>query len=334
MSAGKSKALPTVKISGRNAPSSMLRCPACGQRLESPLPKLCSLCQYDFGDDRVTGADVTPYAKAYTYHQQGWWPMTKWVWFASTSRLKHLALMRTSAASRKYTRVNIFFLSLFLGLIQWVRVGWSGTIAAIGNESGVATKPFGNGWLHVAAVPRPIPMTRALDLPVDLWWNPAQSVIGMTTGMLLGLILVLLVLMLLRKGVTRALDSSYRHEQRMTAAIQYGTAWNFWILLALIVYCFIPISLIGEMSAWRWYPSANGFILVASILAGIGSTLWWIWLIRLGASAPVHCRGRVVMFYSLATPMLVVTAVYIWRDGQDMLYKFIFPLMELCEKQV
>ena len=307
----------------------MFRCPACGQRLESPLPRLCSLCQYDFGDDRVTGADVTPYAKAYTHHKPGWWEMTKWTWFAEAGRLKHLALMRTSAASRRYARVNVLLLAFLLGLLQWARVGWSGTTEAIGVNPSSVLKPDGDGWFHVASAPRPLPPDRAIELPVDLWWNPAQSMIAVSSGMVVSWMLILLVLVLLRKGVTKAHHLAYRREQRMTAAILYGTAWSFWLMVASVIFCLIPAAYIGEMKAWSWYPTENGFILMVAILAGTGSTLWWIWLIRLGASAPVNCRGQVVAFMAPGTPIIIAAAVCAWRYGLDVLYDVLFPLINL-----
>lgn len=256
--------------------------------------------------------------------------MIKWVWFAGAGRLNHVALMRTSAASRRFARINIFLLACLMGALQWTRIGWTGTTEAIGVDAGRVIKPGGEGWFHIASAPRPLLPNRALELPVDLWWNPAQSLIAMTSGMVLSLILILLVLVFLRKGVTKSLIPSYQQEQRMTAAILYGTAWSFWVMLASIVYCLTPIAYIGEISAWSIYPGENVFISVAAILAGIGSTLWWIWLIRLGATVPESCRGRVVAFFSLATPVAIAVAVCIWLYGLDWLYyDALFPVMKL-----
>lgn len=313
----------------RSSRSSTLRCPACGQCLESPLPVKCSLCHYNFGDDRATGADVTPYAKSYTQGKPGRWEMTRWTWFAGGGRLKHLALMRSSAASRRFARINVLLLSFVLGLLQWTRVGWKGMAEIDGASPDVLVKPAGEGWFHVASVPRPIPPDRAIELPIDLWWNAAQSMIAIVSGMMVALILIVLVQSWLQKGITKSHDAIYREEQRMTAALHYGTAWSFWIIIATLVLLLTPIAYVGELQSWSWYPTANGLMAVAGVFGGAGLTLWWIWLIRLGACAPASCRSRVVLYCALATPLVISAAVCIWRYGLDMLYDVLFPMMKL-----
>src|SRR3990172_1252135 len=100
------------------------RCPACGQRVDPPDAARCPLCDLNFGDNRVTGADVTPYAKAYAQGNPGWWTMCRWVWFAGSERLKHIALMRTSAAARRFAWINALWLALCIAGFQATRVGW------------------------------------------------------------------------------------------------------------------------------------------------------------------------------------------------------------------
>ena len=100
--------------------ASVSRCPACGQRLDPPGATRCPLCNFDFGDDRVTGADVTPYAKAYTQGDPGWSAMCRWVWFAGAERLKHIALMRASAAARRFAWTNTLWLALGLAVVRKV----------------------------------------------------------------------------------------------------------------------------------------------------------------------------------------------------------------------
>ncbi len=313
----------------RSSRPSTLRCPACGQRLESPLPTTCSLCHYDFGDDRATGADVTPFAKSYTHGQSGRWAMTNWTWFAGVGRLKHLALMRTSAASRRFARINILLLSFLFGLFQWTRVGWKWMAEVDGAQADTLVKPAGEGWFHVASVPRPIPLGRAIELPIDLWWNAAQSLVAVVSGMIVAFILIVVVQSWLRQGITLFHDANYRQEQRMTAALEYGTAWSFWIIIAVLILLLTPIAFVGEILSWRWCPTANGFMAVAGVYGGAGMSLWWIWLIRLGACAPASCRSRVILFCALATPLLVTAAACIWHYGLDLFYDAIFPLMKL-----
>lgn len=99
------------------------RCPACGQRVDSAAAR-CSLCDFNFGEDRVTGADVTPYAKAYAQGDPGWRTMCRWVWSSGSERLQHVALIRVSAAARRFARINALLLALGIAGFQATRVGW------------------------------------------------------------------------------------------------------------------------------------------------------------------------------------------------------------------
>ena len=53
-----------VHRTGQAKRKPLLRCPACGERIDPSSPTKCPLCEFEFGDDRVTNADVTPYAAA------------------------------------------------------------------------------------------------------------------------------------------------------------------------------------------------------------------------------------------------------------------------------
>ena len=63
---------------------SVLRCPACGQQLESSADR-CPLCEIQLGDDPITGDDLTPYARAHAQGRRGWSGMVAWVWSAGVA---------------------------------------------------------------------------------------------------------------------------------------------------------------------------------------------------------------------------------------------------------
>ncbi len=303
------------------------RCPACGQHIKQPLPTRCPLCDFDFRDSRVTGADVTPYAKCFSMGVPGWRRMSEWVWFAGWERLKHLALMRASAASRRFALVNMLMLAGGLGVFQATVVGWRWVTAAPATEPTGSTGPTGAGWIHVVAAPRPLPPDQPAEIPVDLWWSPAQMLIATATAIVAGLIVMWAVLAIVRAGVRLAHRRAYRSEQRMTAALHYSAAWGVPVVLAALVLGLRPVAFAGKMAQWSWYPDQRGLLLAAAVLAGFGVTMWWFWLWRLGAAAPARTRGRVIGFFALGTPLIAGLAAAGWWLGLRLLYAHLFTAL-------
>lgn len=314
-----------MKVARRKQP----RCPACGQRFESSSDLRCSICGFTFADDRITGADVTPYAKAYSLHEPGWRRMCEWSWFAGTERIKHLMLMRASAASRRFARINVLLLAFGLAMTQGARWGWRwvSNVAAI-EETG-STQPLGTGWVHVAAAPRPLPAGQPGELFVDLWWNPIQGGIAWVMGLCAALLLIGLILGLLRWGVEKAHHDSYRGEQRMTAAFHYASAWYVPIVLGTAVVALRPIAYVGAMARWSWVPPDRGFVLSGAVLVGVGFVCWWFWLARLGSVSPAKTRGRVTGFLVAAVPALVAGFGGAWWLGLDWVYNRLFSALRL-----
>ena len=296
---------------------------------ELPPPR-CPLCNFDFRDDRVTGADLTPYAKAYSLGQPGWRRMAEWVWYAGGERLKHLALMRSSAASRQFARLNILLLAGGLALFQATRIGWRWVSDFPAIEETGSVEPAGEGWIHVAAVPRPFPPDQPMEIPVDLWWNPAQMVIAVVAAGLAGLLVLWLGLLLVRAGVRLAHIPPYQGEGRMTAALHYSTAWGIPLCAAALVVGLRPLSYVGVMARWSWCPLQEGFGLAGGVLAAFGAFMWWFWLWRLGASTPARTRGRVIAFFAVGAPLIVAVAAGTWWWGLMLLYD---PLFEAIDVQ-
>jgi len=302
------------------------RCPACGERVSEPPPPRCPLCNHAFSEESVTGVDVTPYARAYSRGESAWWEMAKWVWSAHWNRVNHIALMRGSAASAGFARVGLVTLAGAFAIFETTRKGWRFVTDSPAIELG-SVLPVGEGWLHVASAPRPLPLNHSPELPVDLWWNIAHTVVAVAVCMTLGWLVLWLLMRVIQAGVTWAHLPPYRAEQRMSAAIHYSTAWCVPVFLGLGVTVLRPISYIGKISAWLWYPPREVFELPATIVAGFGVVMWWFWLVRLGATAPRKTRGRVVAFFSLGVPLLVAASVTFWWLLVEPQYEAIFELL-------
>lgn len=308
---------------------SVLRCPACGQQLESSADR-CPLCEIQLGDDPITGDDVTPYARAHAQGRRGWSGMVAWVWSAGAGRLKHLALMRSSAASRRFARVNVLLFALGVALSQLSVVGWKWVYPQTHSDGAEASaNPTGAGWFQVASIPRSMTLERGADVPSDLWWNPAQSLIAVPLAGVLALFMVWWVGMLTRTGAAWFHRRPYRKQQRLAAAIQYSAAWVVPFLAAFVVLAFRPIAYVGTVARWRWCPSDHAFLILAAILGGLGVTLWWFWLVRLGATAPAATRARVIAFLALGVPVLAVAGASAWWYGKEHALAPIFDLLGL-----
>lgn len=285
------------------------RCPACGHRFGKNAPFVCPLCQFDLGDTRVTGADATPYAQTYAEGRRGWGAMCEWVWLAPNQRMQHLALVRASAASLRFARTNLAVLTLALGLFMAGQVGWHWVAKSptLGPQD-----PAGEGWIHAAAYPRPLPENLAPEAHVDLWWGFPLAAAAGASSLVTGIVASWLALLLIRIGATRAHLPQYRAEQRMTAALHYNTAWTAPMFIGTCVLALLPLSHIGAMERWPFYPPAVGLYWAGAVVIGFGVCMWWYWLIRLGATAPPATRARVVAFFALGAPLIVAAITAAW----------------------
>ncbi len=311
-----------------SATDTPLRCSACGERLSDPPPPRCPLCDFSFGADDATGADVTPYASAYTAGRGAWWAMSEWIWFAGHHRLKHLAMMRSSAAAHRFARVNILFLALALALLQTARVGWHEVVGADASASINAVKPVGDGWLRVVSSSGDADAP-ALGAQSHLWWNPAQALLAAAAALVIGLVLMLALSALMGAGVRAAHRTHYRGEQRMTAAILYSTAWSLPLMIGALVMGLRPLSRIGSVARWRWYPLDESLVLIAGVVAGFGVVMWWFWLVRLGVTAPTSTRGRVVAFMAVGSPILAIGFAAGAVVGLDRMLDSLFGMLDL-----
>jgi hypothetical protein len=290
------------------------RCPACGHRLGNEVGPQCPLCGFAIGDTRVTGADNTPYATSFSEGARGWRRMCAWVWTAPAQRLKHLALIRASAASQRFARVNVALMAMALAVFALTRIGWHEVAASPTLEPG-GLLPDTDGWFHVASYPEPRPLDLPAQTPVDLWWSGPQATLGIVAGVVLGMAALWITLLLIRLGTTWAHRPPYRAEQRMTASLHYLTAWVVPIVMGTLVLALLPITYIGRVSRWPWYPPETPLLWIAAVLAGSGVCLWWYWLVRLASTAPQRTRARVVAFAAVGAPLVVAGGVTAWYFG-------------------
>lgn len=288
------------------------RCSACGQPLASPAPKSCPLCGRSFSATVDEGEnDVTPFAQSLDTGESGWWRMCGWVWSAHAGRLKHLALLEPSAASRHFARTNLFIFSLLVAAIEWTRAGWLWLPSAFSGNT-PARRPAGSGWMLIG---------RSNDAPLapHLWWNPAEMLIGVAATFVAALIGLSLVSWLFRGMVSAAHSRAPRGHGRMGAAIFYGSAWGFWLAPAALLVLIRPVFMLAEAKRWSFTLTGEWLWLVAGVLAGFGLVPWWFWLVRLGATAPQHVRGRVVTVTAVGAPLVAGLALAAWWGWERVL---------------
>lgn len=265
---------------------------------------------------KLTGEDGSPYAKALAAGKPRWHRMCEWIWFAAAGRMKHLAMMRRSRASLRFATISLFILSVGLAMVQSaVAPGWRRVTDVASLEPTGSTQPTGNGWVLVASVPRPLSPGHEPGMVADLWWNTTQAMLMGIAGFLTGWLLLAVALLLVRVGVTRAHQPSYRSEQRMTAALHYSTAWVVPLFVAVVLWVAQAATWVGEVRGWRWYPPERGLILSAAVVGAFGLVLWWFWLVRMGATAPERTRGRVLAFLAMGAPLIALTAAAGWWFG-------------------
>ncbi len=292
------------------------RCPACGQPVEE-FAETCSLCNFTLAlpDRHATSEDATPFAHAHERGESGRRRMCEWVWFAGTGRLKHLALMRASVASNAFFRLNVLLFAAAFGLVTATHFGWRAVTARAALEPSGSVKPLGGGWLHVAQTPNPYRRTAPADASLDLWWSPPQAIIAAVAGFIGALLAIFLVHRIIRSGLCLAHDRRHRAEQRMTAALHYGSAWGLPLLFSALLLALRPISRIGAIERSTWIPGAQGLELSAGLVAAVSLAFWWFWLVRLGATAPVDSRSRVGVFFGLGAPIIVGVVAAAWWVG-------------------
>jgi hypothetical protein len=250
--------------------------------------------------------------------------MCRWVWGATTERLKHLALMRSSPASRHFQFVNILLLAFAAIILQAAYTGWQ-IVSVPLTERMEAVRPAGKGWLHILSSRH---TSGAIGKQVDAWWSPPQTIFAAVAGFVAALLLCFILPGILRWLIERAHERSFRGEQRMSAALSYSTAWLIPALPAAMVIAFLPAAMIGEETRSA-VVSATALAIIAALIAAPPLVLWWIWLIRLGATAPAESRGRMQALFVIGVPLLTIAAAAAWWLGLQSLLGYVFQAIGL-----
>ena len=94
----------------------------------------------------VTSSDHTPYAEP-GEKKVTWFRMCRYVFTAGNQRLSHLALTRTSPASRRFAWRSILLFSFAVTLFVVCHYGWF-ELVLDPNQFNPPLEPEGRGWVR------------------------------------------------------------------------------------------------------------------------------------------------------------------------------------------
>lgn len=301
------------------------RCPACGEPVHAPIPDACSLCGFRFSDASVTSADFTPYSQAYVEGKRRYFRMIAWVWRAGGARLRHLALVQSSAASKHFATIHLVWISIVVFLLELTRAGWH-------SVSGTGAGPFqpsSEGWFRLGGMERPFPAGVPTSRTADLWWSPAQALVAGVLALLLAPLALLLMHKLIRAAISISYPVRYRDEFRMSAGMHYATAWFLPAILGGLLVLLRPWAFYGNAQA-AGPVIADGTIVVLAATPAVFSFIgWWFSLVRMGFAAPQRCRSRVVAALGAIAPLIVAGVCVGWWFGFPLLVGLIYELLHI-----
>ncbi len=287
----------------------ILRCPACGNRFEQPAPPKCDLCGFEIDGGSATGADLTPYAQAYARGEGAWLRMLEWVWFAGSERIRHAALLRASAASRRFAQLNCVLLAVAVTIVQLInpQTCWHWSKARNVEPTDAS------GWVQVAVASQPT--LAGSQAPVALWWSVPQAAMTAALSLATALFVIWLTLVILGLLIEAAHLPNYRGEYRMSAAMHYSTAWVIPLVVAALIAGLSPLGYAGDITGASWTPSPATIQIAAGTVGGLGLFLWWFWLVRVAVAAPIRTRTRVATFFAVGVPLVAAAMATGWYVG-------------------
>ncbi|GMU36101.1 MAG: hypothetical protein KJ057_00255 [Phycisphaerae bacterium] len=289
------------------------RCPACGQRFHPPPPPRCDLCEYPLTEPATTNVDTTPFARAYSEGRRAWWAMAAWICLASGERVRHLMLMRSSAASRRFFLVGVLWLALAAALVHVAWIGWRESIPEQATQRGA-------GWVVVASPPQSGPVLASQKMPLVLWWNVRLAGMVLGISFVTALFLAWLVLVTLRGLAEGFLDAGHRGEGRMTAAWHYAAGWFPPLVLGGLCFALYPVARASALGGWGVMISPEAVVATAGVLAALGVAGAWFYVLRLSAGAPVRARRKMLVFAGIITPGVTAAAAAGWHFGLELMY--------------
>ncbi len=294
------RSAPDAAISEPNTP----RCTGCGQALDHLERGRCPLCGLQIEEEPITAEDTSPYAATEKPGWGSWLAMTWHIWSANSGRLAHLSLMCISLAARKYSWRNLFPLAFTVAFCWLTLSGWHEVKILAEDAGGEPPQPSGRGWVQIAQMP-----AAGIDDPnriVGLWWNPPLAVAGAAVSLIWCTVLIGLLMPFLRMGVEHSLRPQFRGEERLSAALCYATAWAAPLVPAGLVLAALPLCLIGRLEHWLYPVTESTIFVVAAIPAALAIFAGWFGLIRLAYTVPVVTRTRVLLFFGLWMPVVIV----------------------------
>lgn len=257
----------------------------------------------------VSFDDRTPYALARESGRRGYFKMCRWVWSAGKYRLTHLCLSRPSVHSRRFARINILFFSIAATLCIFANAGWHQVRVGPGMEF-ASTTPTGKGWVECVTRPFPTPTDFADSVIVSsVWFNATWAALAAGIGLAITMVFGMLLVGLCGSLAHRSLLPEHRIESRLRCGIHYGTSWLLFPIVAIIVLCLRPLTILGAVAGWPMVPSTLVVDACALLLATLGLMLGWFWLIRLGGTVPKGSRKPANRFFVFWAPisMVIVT---------------------------
>lgn len=286
----------------------------------------CEKCGLDFAAHGATGDDVSLYAQSVEADSPRWWAMCRWVWGAGAGRIQHLALMRSSPASGRFAARNLLLFGFAVGFVLATHHGWHSIRRPLEESGTFAADPAGRGWLHLLSGRT---VSGGFGMGVQVWWNPAQSILAGAIGLTSGLIGAWVALLLVRGLVEVAHKPRYRGEQRMSAALSYATAWIVAALPAALLLGLWPLTAVGASGRLPWAPTQLLLLVLAASIAGLAVVFGWFWTVRLGAAAPAETRTRVQAAFLVLIPAVVLAASVGWWKAISRLLEVLFTQMNL-----
>lgn len=301
------------------------RCVACGFEFNLVYEARCPKCNAVLPAEWVTSGDTTPFARDHRRNRPARRAMRFWVYTAGAERLRHLSLVRSSAASAAFARSHVFRLAGAAVLFELSRTGWHYVVRTAENASLLAAEPAGRSWLPVAVAD-----TAAHRLGcVAVWWNPGRSAVALIAACVTGLVVAYGAIVVLNIGAWRVIGRPHRDQQRLRAAIHYSTAWGQPLVYASFLLVATPLVRVLGIWGVPFVPSTTWVDGAAALLAGLAALMWWFWLVRLAYALPADARARTMVYYTAVAPVLVGGLLYGALTALDSLFEFSWPLLDL-----
>jgi len=235
--------------------------------------------------------------------------MCRWTFAASNARLSYLSLVRLSPASRRFARNNLLLFALAATCLQLTHAGWQ-RILATGPEDTDRTADIRTaGWYELGTSELDPSASNNTGRSFNIRWNPAITFTTAAVTFFVALVIGWWWLRWVDWGAQAALGRSRREEGRLSCALRYSTAWLVPVCAPAMLILLRPLWYLNEARGWNLFPQTIVLYLPVVIVTALGMILWWLWLIRLSLTVPLQVRTRVLIWYTMAAPVLGIALV-------------------------